>query len=173
VRIMDYSAYYAKTASYRTDYHQRRRDQERLDSYGLALSFDPVKTPEQALLEREEIDCVITALEGLSPRFERVFRLYFGIGCEPHTFREVGEKIGITFERVRQIICNGERKLKSRLWKKLRPEEYRAWSDARLKAFRRMQAREAERAAEFARREAEFLTFTLDVRMERNLQASC
>lgn len=134
-------------ASVHTDIRQRKREQSGLDSYGVALSIDPVKTPEDALLEREEARCIAEGLETLPPRYERAMRMYYGIGCEPHTLTQVGDRFGITRERVRQIINNGERRLKFKLKRKLRPGFYRAEQElARHFTTRR---REQERKAEW------------------------
>lgn len=51
----------------------------------------------------------------LSERDEKVLILRFGIGCDPMTLSEVGEIIGVTRERVRQIEAASLKKLKSHL----------------------------------------------------------
>jgi len=52
-------------------------------------------------LLREEIEKVLTAL---TPREARVLTLRFGLlGTRSHTLKEVGEKFGVTRERIRQI----------------------------------------------------------------------
>lgn len=52
-------------------------------------------------------------LKTLSPREEKVIRLRFGIGeKEAHTLEEVGNKFGVTKERIRQIENMALRKLK-------------------------------------------------------------
>jgi RNA polymerase primary sigma factor len=52
-------------------------------------------------------------LINLTPREDRVLRLRFGLnGDRAHTLREVGDKIGVTRERVRQIEANALRKLR-------------------------------------------------------------
>jgi len=50
---------------------------------------------------REELEEVMTAL---SPREARILRLRFGLrDGHMHTLEEVGEKFGLTRERIRQI----------------------------------------------------------------------
>jgi len=58
--------------------------------------------------------CVRRLLAGLSPKEEAVVRLRFGIGCKrEHTLEEVGEAVGLTRERVRQIEVKALEKLRA------------------------------------------------------------
>jgi RNA polymerase sigma factor (sigma-70 family) len=53
-------------------------------------------------------------LKGLQPRDERILRLRFGLGIDSeHTLEEIGEKFGISRERVRQIETSALRRIKS------------------------------------------------------------
>ena len=59
---------------------------------------------------RERVDEV---LAGLSPREARVLRLRFGLGQDrPYTLEEVGQKFGLTRERIRQIEGKALRRLR-------------------------------------------------------------
>lgn len=44
-----------------------------------------------------------TELRESTYREHRVLQLYYGIGEESHTLAEVGEKFGVTGERIRQV----------------------------------------------------------------------
>lgn len=53
------------------------------------------------------------AIATLTPRESQIIRLYFGLGdTPPHTLEEIGEKLMLTRERVRQIKEKAIRKLK-------------------------------------------------------------
>ena len=143
------------------DYYYRRRDGE-LDAYAAAMFLDPVKTPEQELIESDEIECVLAELSELPARIEYAIRMYYGIGCEPNTLQQVADRFGIATKTIRDIIAKGERRLTFRLRKKLRPEQY--WIDRRERERLQREERardaerEAEREADWARLRAEFRT---------------
>lgn len=68
------------------------------------LADDVSATPDHEVAERNLTESVGTALGHLRPREARVIRLYFGFdGKEPMTLEAIGELLGITRERVRQI----------------------------------------------------------------------
>ncbi len=69
----------------------------------------PGQTVEQSLL-RENLQQMLTTL---TPREARILRLRFGLkGDRKYTLREVGEKLGVSRERVRQIERKALRKLR-------------------------------------------------------------
>jgi RNA polymerase primary sigma factor len=69
----------------------------------------PPEMASQRLL-REEIEDVLTAL---SPREARVLKLRFGLtDGRSHTLKEVGEKFGVTRERIRQIEAEALQRLR-------------------------------------------------------------
>jgi RNA polymerase primary sigma factor len=56
---------------------------------------------------------VAEALEGLTPREQRILRMRFGLGGEDdHTLEEVGQVFGVTRERIRQIEAKALEKLR-------------------------------------------------------------
>ena len=57
-----------------------------------------------------EIEC---ALSTLSSREREIIKSFFGIGCQEMTLEEIGERFGLTRERVRQIKEKAIRRLKS------------------------------------------------------------
>ena len=60
--------------------------------------------PEMAVEERMLSEQIERALDTLTPRDARVLRLYFGLeGGREHTLEEIGNMLGVTRERVRQL----------------------------------------------------------------------
>ena len=71
--------------------------------------------PDEALLDESLKIDVERALGTLAPREAEITRLYFGIGHEqPLTLVEVGQRFGLTRERVRQIKEKALRKLRQK-----------------------------------------------------------
>ncbi len=89
------------------------REDEDNNMYDIIHSEDSV-TPETELMYeslKKEID---RAIETLTQREADVVRLFFGLdGGHPLTMEEIGEKYGLTRERVRQIKEKALRRLKS------------------------------------------------------------
>ncbi len=72
--------------------------------------------PDEILSARLEIDRVHELLRGIDPREAAILHLRFGFGGEPEaTLGEVGRRLRVTRERVRQIEKNAFRKLRERL----------------------------------------------------------
>jgi RNA polymerase primary sigma factor len=73
------------------------------------LTPTPIQSAYQAML-KEKIDEVLGTL---TPREARVLRLRFGLDTGvPFTLEEVGEKFGLTRERIRQIESKALRRLR-------------------------------------------------------------
>ena len=63
-----------------------------------------MKTPDDELLERDVLSHVLELLHTLDPREATVLKMRFGLDdTVPHTLKEIGEALGLTRERVRQI----------------------------------------------------------------------
>ena len=58
----------------------------------------------------KEID---RALKQLTPRESEIIKMFFGIGCQEMTLEEIGDKFGLTRERVRQIKEKAIRRLRT------------------------------------------------------------
>lgn len=60
--------------------------------------------PEDALAADEEKEKVLSLLDDIDPREAEVLRLHYGLeGRQPMALKEIGKKMGLTRERIRQI----------------------------------------------------------------------
>jgi RNA polymerase primary sigma factor len=79
-----------------------------------------VKTPDTTLIENDDVRQVLDLLDKMGERESTVLRLRFGLdGEDPKTLKEIGERLGLTRERVRQI----EREALSGLRENMHTEE--------------------------------------------------
>ncbi|HUS85873.1 MAG TPA: sigma-70 family RNA polymerase sigma factor [Bacteroidales bacterium] len=68
------------------------------------MQSDDNPSPDKLLINESLAYEIERALSTLSPREAKVIKLYFGIGMKhPLTLEEIGEELGLTRERVRQI----------------------------------------------------------------------
>jgi RNA polymerase primary sigma factor len=75
-----------------------------------------LKSPEDELLETDVLAHVRSMMQTMDPREATVLRMRFGLdNTEPHTLKEIGEQLGLTRERVRQIETEALRKLADNL----------------------------------------------------------
>ena len=73
-------------------------------SLGEMVMDERMKTPEDELVEHDVLKNVLEMLGQMDPREATVLRMRFGLDdMEPHTLKEIGEQLGLTRERVRQI----------------------------------------------------------------------
>jgi RNA polymerase primary sigma factor len=68
------------------------------------LQSSDTPSPDKNLINESLAYEIERALSTLSPRESKVLKLYFGLGMKhPYTLEEIGEELGLTRERVRQI----------------------------------------------------------------------
>ncbi|MBX3442666.1 MAG: RNA polymerase sigma factor RpoD/SigA [Planctomyces sp.] len=73
-------------------------------SMGELVPDERCKGPEDELLEHDNLKHVRRMLEEMEPREATILRMRFGLDDgEPKTLKEIGESLGLTRERVRQI----------------------------------------------------------------------
>jgi RNA polymerase primary sigma factor len=76
------------------------------ENYSLDESLEDYRrrSPDAALSDSDELRQVLKLVDRLPPRDASVIRLRFGLdGEEPKTLKEIGDQLGLTRERVRQI----------------------------------------------------------------------
>jgi RNA polymerase primary sigma factor len=74
------------------------------------------KTPDTELVETDDLKQVLVLLDKMDPREATVLRMRFGLNDEePKTLKEIGECLGLTRERVRQIESEALAKLSDSL----------------------------------------------------------
>lgn len=73
-------------------------------------------TPDESVLQSEELNVLRRLLETIDDREGTILRLRFGLdGREPLTLKQIADEIGISRERVRQIVDESLEKLNERL----------------------------------------------------------
>lgn len=71
---------------------------------GEMLQDARTRTPDEEMIETDNLKHVMEMLDKMDPREATVLRMRFGLDDnEPRTLKEIGESLGLTRERVRQI----------------------------------------------------------------------
>jgi RNA polymerase primary sigma factor len=74
------------------------------------------KSPEDEMVEGDDLTHVMRLLETMDQREATILRMRFGLDDnEPRTLKEIGEQLGLTRERVRQIETEALAKLAASL----------------------------------------------------------
>lgn len=90
-------------------------DGEPLDFADLFPDFRH-EQPEANIAQKEEFQTILKLIDAIDERDARVLKLRFGLeGKEPLTLKQIGEEVGLTRERVRQIEMEALKKLAMQL----------------------------------------------------------
>lgn len=77
-------------------------------------------SPEDSVMGNDEINLLMRLLSEIDDRAARILRLRYGLtGDDPMTLKQIGEQIGLTRERVRQIEHDALRKLRDSMLAKV------------------------------------------------------
>jgi RNA polymerase primary sigma factor len=81
-------------------------------SLGEMVMDDRMRSPDEEMVENDNLAHVLTRLDTMDQREATVLRMRFGLeDNEPRTLKEIGESLGLTRERVRQIETEALNKL--------------------------------------------------------------
>jgi RNA polymerase primary sigma factor len=87
--------------------------EEEDNELGAFIEDDSTPTPPQSAYQKMLAEKIEEVLSTLNPREARILRLRFGLGGNRiHTLEEVGQKFGLTRERIRQIEGKALRRLR-------------------------------------------------------------
>ncbi len=90
-------------------------DHESELTLGQKLVDDAAETPAEIAARTSDNELVRFLLRGITEREAEVLRLRGGIDCEEHTLDEIGQKFGVSRERVRQIEEKALKKLRDQI----------------------------------------------------------
>ena len=76
------------------------------------LAEDNLDGDEEWLADDKRLEMLAELMQSLSKREREVVRRYYGVGCEAVTVMELAKELGVTPERVRQILTKAVNKLK-------------------------------------------------------------
>lgn len=110
-------AHYSEAKCRLWEIHANRNKAIRLDNYTGTNSIvdlpDPSPNALDALVSDDDRRDALRVLDVLDERTRDMMKRYYGIGTEPETQADIARDIGLTRERVRQIIDYGRRRCRN------------------------------------------------------------
>jgi RNA polymerase primary sigma factor len=102
--------------AFQTPSQERRDDSGELMGLGNMLADERVGLPEDSILRHDELHTLRRLMETIDDREGRILRLRFGLdGCEPLTLKQIADEVGLSRERVRQVVDEALTKLNQRM----------------------------------------------------------
>ena len=97
-----------------------------LFSVAESLADHNTPSPDEAVLKQEQVGIVLGLLEVIDEREATILRLRYGLdGKDPMTLKEIGQHIGLTRERVRQLEIQALLKLNQKMSRPRLPRQLR------------------------------------------------
>jgi len=84
-------------------------DLKDITQLGPIVGYKELPDPEEYTEKNLKSEIIEKALSSIHPKFEKVLRMRFMDGC---TLEQIADELGVTRERVRQIIARGQRQVK-------------------------------------------------------------
>lgn len=102
--------------AFHTPLRGTRDDNGDLMSMSEIIADSRAAMPDESMLRSEELVTLKRLLDSIDDREARILRLRFGLdGCEPLTLKQIADEVGISRERVRQVVDEALTKLNERL----------------------------------------------------------
>lgn len=91
-------------------------DHGNLVGMGAVVADEGILTPDEGAFRGEELNTLFKLLEAIDEREAMILRLRFGLdGREPMTLKQISEEIGLSRERVRQVVDEALTRLNAQL----------------------------------------------------------
>lgn len=102
--------------AFQSPQQESARSDNSLTGLGEMIADSRVGTPDERTLQRDEISILRRLLETIDEREALILRYRFGLeGCEPLTLKQIADEVGISRERVRQIVDEALTKLNEKM----------------------------------------------------------
>ncbi|MEY3481544.1 MAG: polymerase sigma factor SigA, partial [Verrucomicrobiota bacterium] len=92
---------------------------------GDLIADESAEDPSEQLRDKDMVEGIGTLLKALTPREREIMKLRYGLGGRSEkTLEEIGVKLGVTRERIRQIQLAALGKMRRALGRREQPTQY-------------------------------------------------
>jgi RNA polymerase sigma-70 factor (ECF subfamily) len=91
--------------------NEMRRDQTEKRVLQVVDGSSQSRDVEREVISRVELETAIEALSKCSPQVKKIFRMVYG--HPPHSHAQVAREVGLSLQRVRQILCETRKTLRA------------------------------------------------------------